>query len=80
MQIAFYKAKFGNFTDKIVSAFTFSPYSHCEMVFSDGICASASLRDGGVRFKYINLGHNTINFAISIKRKILSIKVKLNGD
>ena len=29
------------------------PYSHCELVFSDGLSASASYIDGGVRFKQI---------------------------
>lgn len=29
------------------------PYSHCELVFSDGLSASASYIDGGVRFKHI---------------------------
>jgi len=29
------------------------PYSHCELVFSDGMAASASFMDGGVRFKAI---------------------------
>lgn len=29
-------------------------YSHCELVFSDGVSASASFIDGGVRFKYID--------------------------
>lgn len=35
------------------------PYSHCELVFSDGVCASASFIDGGVRFKEIDFkpGH-----------------------
>lgn len=28
--------------------------SHCELIFSDGIAASASLVDGGVRFKQID--------------------------
>ena len=28
-------------------------YSHCELVFSDGVSASASFLDGGVRFKTI---------------------------
>ena len=32
------------------------PYSHCELVFSDGLSASASWMDGGVRFKRI--GYN----------------------
>lgn len=30
------------------------PYSHCELVFSDGLSASASWIDGGVRFKRID--------------------------
>lgn len=30
------------------------PYSHCELVFSDGMAASASWMDGGVRFKRID--------------------------
>lgn len=29
------------------------PYSHCELIFSDGMAASSSFMDGGVRFKYI---------------------------
>lgn len=29
------------------------PYSHCELVFSDGWSASSSFLDGGVRFKRI---------------------------
>lgn len=30
------------------------PYSHNELVFSDGVSASSSFLDGGVRFKNIN--------------------------
>lgn len=30
-------------------------YSHCEFVFSDGLCGSSSLVDGGVRIKRIEL-------------------------
>jgi len=30
------------------------PYSHCELIFSDGLAASASWMDGGVRFKVID--------------------------
>lgn len=30
------------------------PYSHCELVFSDGMCGSASYIDGGVRLKRID--------------------------
>lgn len=54
--IAFYKAIHGDVFDKIVSATTCSPYSHCELIFSDGVCASSSPRDNGVRFARINFG------------------------
>ena len=54
MKIAFYKAEFGTKYDKIVSFLTRSPYSHCEIVLQDGKCWSASMRDGGVRSKYID--------------------------
>jgi hypothetical protein len=33
---------------------TRGPYSHVELVFSNGLSASASARDGGVRFKRID--------------------------
>jgi hypothetical protein len=33
---------------------TQSPYSHCEILFSDGMSASASFTDHGVRFKKID--------------------------
>lgn len=55
MKIAFYLAKYGNTYDKLISFTTGSPYSHCELVFSDGMCGSSSPRDGGVRLKYLNL-------------------------
>lgn len=29
------------------------PYSHCELIFADGMAASSSFMDHGVRFKYI---------------------------
>lgn len=53
MRLAFYKDK-GNFYDKLIRWYTDSPYSHCELVFSDGSFFSSSPRDGGVRFKVIN--------------------------
>lgn len=56
MNIAFYKSHNGKLLDKTISWVTSSQYSHCELIFTDGICASASPRDGGVRFKYINMG------------------------
>lgn len=55
MKIAFYKAEFGTKYDRAIGFFTRSPYSHCEIVMSDGKCWSSSRRDGGVRSKYIDL-------------------------
>ena len=53
MELAFYKGK-GTFYDFLVRVFTFSKYSHCELVI-DGICWSASPRDDGVRGTKIDL-------------------------
>lgn len=39
--------------NRAVRWITHSSYSHCELVFSDGLSASASYMDGGVRFKQI---------------------------
>lgn len=55
MKIAFYLGKNGDYIDKIICAATFSIYSHCELVMNDGLCLSASIRDGGLRSKFINL-------------------------
>lgn len=52
MQLAFYKGRTRLF-DRAVQWWTRGPYSHVELVFSDGRAASASTRDGGVRIKYI---------------------------
>jgi len=54
MKIAFYIAKYGTFTDKVIAFFTRSKYSHCELIFSDGMFASSSPRDGGIRLKNIS--------------------------
>jgi hypothetical protein len=66
MRIAMYKGPPDDFWHKVghgaTCLWTRSRYSHCELVFgepgTDGrsLCASASSRDGGVRFKRINLG------------------------
>ena len=53
MQLAFYKAP-GTWMDKAVRLFTGSDYSHVELVIN-GTCCSASIRDGGVRVKQIDL-------------------------
>lgn len=56
--LALYKGPSSGFPDKLTHAaicwFTKSIYSHCELVV-DGVCYSASVRDGGVRSKVINL-------------------------
>lgn len=53
IRIAFYKSQYGDMLDKFISLVTNSPYSHCEIVFSNGLCVSSSMRDKGIRFKYI---------------------------
>lgn len=56
MKLACYKGKRGGtagFFDAAVRWWTRGPYSHVELVFSDGMSASSSMRDGGVRFKEI---------------------------
>jgi hypothetical protein len=57
VKMAFYKGQ-GNFFDVLVRFVTRSEYSHCEIVI-DGVCWSASPRDGGIRRTSINLqtGH-----------------------
>lgn len=55
MKIAFYKGlKSKRLVDTVICLSTFSKYSHCEIVFSDGMSASSSRLDKGVRFKYID--------------------------
>lgn len=56
MRLAFYKGRRGGFAglfDAAVRWWTRGPYSHVELIFSNGLAASASQRDGGVRFKLI---------------------------
>lgn len=38
------------------------PYSHCELIFSDGMSASSSFMDGGVRIKYIGYSSGNWDF------------------
>lgn len=57
MQIAFYKgtkAGLAGIYNRGVRFVTKGKYSHCELIFSDGMSASASFADGGVRFKRID--------------------------
>jgi hypothetical protein len=58
MYIAFYKATHSGLPgiyNRLVRWWTRGIYSHCEIVFGNGLCASASYMDGGVRFKQIDL-------------------------
>jgi uncharacterized protein YycO len=49
MQIAFFKGS-GKFYDKLIRIFTFGPYSHVELIFSNGLWFSSSSLDNGVRY------------------------------
>lgn len=39
----------------LIKHWTLNQYSHCEIQFSDGMCASALALDGGVRYKRLDL-------------------------
>ena len=52
MKVAFYKHNKHLF-NRLVAWWTKGQYSHVELVFSDGLSASSSHSDGGVRFKKI---------------------------
>ena len=54
MKLAFYKAEHGNKLDTWLSWVTWGPYSHVEILFSDGMWCSSSPRDSGVRYKTID--------------------------
>jgi len=57
MQVAFYKGTrpgFQGVYSRLVRWVDRGPYSHCELVFSDGMSGSASFIDGGVRLKQID--------------------------
>ena len=58
MKLAFYKGTrpgWHGLFNRAVRWWTRGPYSHVELVFSDGLCGSASGVDGGVRLKSIML-------------------------
>lgn len=57
-RLAFFKgthAGMNGIYNRLVRARGRGLYSHVEMCFSDGVCASASYMDGGVRFKTMTL-------------------------
>lgn len=56
MRVAFYKSirpGFLGIYSRLVRWIDRGIYSHCELVFEEGLAASASYMDGGVRFKHI---------------------------
>ena len=48
--------------NRAVRAWERGAYSHCELIFSDGMAASSSFEDGGVRFKDINFDTDRWDF------------------
>lgn len=72
MELIFYKASQGNIYDKMIAAATCGRYSHVEIKFNDGICFSSSPRDGGTRFKQINVSPKNwdiVNLKISSEQE-----------
>lgn len=56
IRIAFYKyhrTGLAGLFDQLIRTVTKGPYSHCELIFPDDMAYSASIQDGGCRFKAI---------------------------
>jgi len=56
MKVAFYKhhrTGMAGLFDAVIRVVTGGPYSHCELIFPSGMAYSASIQDGGTRFKRI---------------------------
>ena len=65
MIVAFYKGTHEGISglyNVIVRAWDRGTYSHCEVIFSDNMSASASYIDGGVRFKNISYSSDNWDF------------------
>lgn len=65
MKIAFYKGTrkgVQGLYSRLTRWVDSGPYSHCELVFNDGLSASASFIDGGVRFKHIDYKEDNWDF------------------
>lgn len=61
-KLAMYKGR-GNLFDAFIRFWDGGNYSHCELVFSNGLCASASFRDGQqVRLKPIQFDESRWDF------------------
>jgi hypothetical protein len=61
VRIAFYKSRKRLF-NRITCWWLRGPYSHCEIVFADGVSGSASFLDGGVRMKRIDFNPDHWDF------------------
>ena len=60
LRLAFYRGRdHGSWLDRLVARHDRGPHSHVEIAFANGLCASSSWRDGGVRFRRVDLddGH-----------------------
>jgi len=88
MKIALYKGPPEDVAHSIshysIRLWTFSKYSHAEIVV-DGVCYSSSSRDGGVRSKVIDLESGRWDvFEISddpeLKKRVLAWFAKHDGD
>src|SRR3990172_2860488 len=65
MRAAFYKGTrpgIAGAYNRVVRAWESGAHSHVELVFSDGVAASASLMDKGVRFKCIEWNADNWDF------------------
>ena len=92
MQIAFYKASRGTFTDKLSGWWTRPSfwkfwesglYSHVEILFPNNICFSASPRDGGTRWKEIDDIYTSGNWDIvyvGMENREAQLKLQCNKD
>jgi len=62
---AFYKSTrpgWAGMYNRIVRWWEPGDFSHCELIFSDGMAASSSYMDGGVRFKFIDFNPDHWDF------------------
>lgn len=62
LKVAFYKGTrpgIAGLYNRLGRALDHGPYSHCELVLSDGMSASSSFMDRGVRIKFI--GYSSVD-------------------
>jgi hypothetical protein len=61
MVIAFQKND-PNLFPKLIRWWTKSPYSHCEIIFTNGLTFSADCNSTGIRTKFKTSNHNTVDW------------------